>query len=138
MVTTTMFKFYDKQRISKSALFIVGWVICICLATNMNIFHGCKAQFQDNNQSTIVSAYSSDSNLDNNSNSKASDKCHLSEHLINFDQHQFDNHHVIVSFLAFIAIVILLTSSPPYFPPFTEPIFAKGRRTHLQICVFRE
>ncbi|WP_318418821.1 hypothetical protein [Photobacterium leiognathi] len=137
MVTTTMFKFYNKQRISKSALFIVGWVICICLATNMNIFHGCKAQFQDNNQSTIVSADGSHLDLDSSSNSEASDKCHLSEHLINFDQHQFDN-HVIVSFLAFIAIVILLTSSPPYFPPFTEPIFAKGRRTHLQICVFRE
>ncbi|WP_434145070.1 hypothetical protein [Photobacterium leiognathi] len=91
MVTTTMFKFYNKQRISKSALFIVGWVICICLATNMNIFHGCKAQFQDNNQSTIVSADGSHLDLDNSSNSEASDKCHLSEHLINFDQHQFDN-----------------------------------------------
>ncbi|WP_146154770.1 hypothetical protein [Photobacterium leiognathi] len=104
----------------------------------MNIFRGCKTQFQDNNQSTIVSADGSHLDLDNSSNSEANDKCHLSEHLINFDQHQLDNHHVIVSFLAFIAIVILLTSSPPYFPPFTEPIFAKGRRTHLQICVFRE
>lgn len=139
-----MFSSRNQHKLARSALLLVSWVICVCLASNMFLIQVCKVVYA-NNESTIP-AVAQVSNADGDdainkvtqpNDDSFNDKCELSEHLINFDHHQV-NDQAIFMYFVLLTIVLWLLSTVPYFPPFTEPILHKGRRIHLKICVFRE
>ncbi len=134
----------NQHKLTRSALLLVGWVICVCLASNMSLIQVCKVAYA--NSDSAISAVAQVSKADGGDainkatqpkSDSSNDKCELSEHLINFDHHQV-NDQAIFMYFVLLTIVLWLLSTVPYFPPFTEPILHKGRRIHLKICVFRE
>ncbi len=135
----------NTHQLTRSALLLVGWVICFCLASNMSFIQGCKVNYE-NSDSAISNALQVNKIDDGGGFIKGASqsqddqsvhKCELSEHLINFDHHQV-NDQAIFTYFILVVVVLWLLSTVPYFPPFTEPILHKGRRIHLKICVFKE
>jgi len=135
----------NTHQLTRSALLLVGWVICFCLASNMSFIQGCKVNY-DNSDSAISTAVQANKISDGGvfidgasqpQDGQSVQKCELSEHLINFDHHQV-NDQAIFTYFILVVVVLWLLSTVPYFPPFTEPILHKGRRIHLKVCVFKE
>ncbi|MGD8172732.1 copper resistance protein [Vibrio sp. TRT 21S02] len=124
----------QRHRFTKWSLALVWWVICVCLANNIGLLNACPVKYQDDNQ-VIQQVLQNDDQVTNNTD--IADKCSLSEHLINFDQHQVADHALIMQILALVLILWLLSTSE-YRPSPTTPTLYKGRRLHLQLCVFRE
>ncbi|MGF1833729.1 copper resistance protein [Photobacterium sanguinicancri] len=122
-----------QNKLTKLTLLLVWWVICVCLANNIGLLGTCSVKYNAVSHSAQQSQQSQQSQQD----ADDQDKCELSEHLINFEQHQVAEYALIMQFVILVLILWLL-SIPNYHPPFTEPILHKGRRLHLTLCVFRE
>ncbi|MDA0147114.1 copper resistance protein [Vibrio sp. LaRot3] len=93
----------------------------------MGLFSSCPAK--QSADYTVVDVSASTDDL--------SQECQLSEHLINFDQHQIMDFALIMQIIA-LAIILWLLTSTGSLSSATEPILHKGRRIHLKLCVFRE
>ena len=126
-----MISFKHRQNLTKWTLLLVWWVVGVCLANNIGFIQSCLLEYSEDGAVAQTLMQATDSG------EETASKCELSEHLINLDQHHIADQAVLVYTIA-LALILWLLSTTPYFPPFTEPILHKGRRVHLNICVFRE
>ena len=114
---------------AKHALFLVGWILCVCLAQNSGVSGFCNNL--GNTRAIVENAQVSDDN-----EVSITAQCELSQQLLSFNYLSFDD-LALPFFILALAIILWLTSAPHYFPPHTEPIRLR-RRLHLRLCVFRE
>ena len=114
---------------AKHALFLVGWILCVCLAQNSGVSGFCNDL--GNTGAIVENAQVSDDN-----EVSTATKCELSQQLLSFNYLSIDDLALPLFILA-LAIILWLTSAPHYFPPHTEPIRLR-RRLHLRLCVFLE
>ncbi len=118
------------QKQVKWLLAVVGWVIVVCLMQNSGFVSSCSMSGEQT-ESSFVSAEKS-----HDIDAKSTNKCELSEKLIQFAKH----HCGLFIVVLFVGIALVAVCRPGAFAQlrqWTEPIPYK-HRAHLTFCVFRE
>lgn len=116
------------NKLTKWSLLIVWWVIAICLAKNIGLLDSYAVKYSSEQHSMQLVKTPAQG---------FGEKCHLSEHLVNFEHCQVQ-HYAILTQVFTLGLILWLLSTPVRQLNFTEPIFRKRRRLHLKLCIFRE
>ncbi|MGF1684541.1 hypothetical protein [Photobacterium minamisatsumaniensis] len=130
----------NRNQTAKYTLLLVMLVIFVCSGQNFGLVTSCNVYGADNAQSTDsyfnTPALSAEiqRSLDSQS-SENTDKCSLSDHLLQLHQHTFE--HAIISLFIIVLTFSVFAGVSRIVPVLTEPI-PPTRRRHLTFCVFRE